>query len=407
MKKLLQFSGLLTWLAAIMYGFSYLIEYKPNIITIIYTVLSIVGVIAIIALIIRLIYGKDWFFNLGKEVVVGNDLIKATERFLGELPLPKKEATANFVGHLIYRFTRLGFIGLALAMIPIWLLYQQNNKIDTQNILITNQNKRLDQQTYLQEAERRSSLVFLFSNIMDAIDKELKEDVGEKEKRDLSPQLVGRVIALSTRLKPYLYLEGDSLISKPLSPERGQLLLSLVESQLDTVTLSKIFRKADFSSSDLESANLQDSYLKGIKLWNTDLTNSNLIGANLEDARLSSSDLSSSNLSNANLLKADMQYTKLLHVKFNNTNLQNAILAFADLYRALFQNADLQGAYLIEANLAYTLFDKTKMDSTIVDSNFFQKIQNILSFSKDSIESNYQLDSIYKFKNYTYYLKKQ
>ena len=44
-------------------------------------------------------------------------------------------------------------------------LYQQNQKFDLQNNLITNQNTRLDQQTYLQEAERRGSLVFLFSKI--------------------------------------------------------------------------------------------------------------------------------------------------------------------------------------------------------------------------------------------------
>ena len=42
------------------------------------------------------------------------------------------------------------------------------------NVLLQDQNKKVEQQTYLLEADRRSSLVHLFSNVMDAVDKELK-----------------------------------------------------------------------------------------------------------------------------------------------------------------------------------------------------------------------------------------
>jgi len=142
-----------------------------------------------------------------------------------------------------------GFFELQLGQIDTQNLYIQkqiaqadiqNKLVQQQNIKIEHQNKRLDQQTNLQEAERRSSLVFLFSNIMDAIDSELKDSLNKKD--TLSKQLIGRIIALSTRLSPYRYLtEGDTLISHPLSPERGQLLVNLVESDLDSNTYKKIW----------------------------------------------------------------------------------------------------------------------------------------------------------------------
>ncbi len=442
MKKLLQFSGLLTWLAAIIYGFSYLIEYKPNVITIIYTVLSIVGVIAIIVLIIRLLYGKSWFFNLGKEVIVGNDLIKATESFLGELPLPKKEATANFVGHLVYRFTRLGFIGLALAMIPIWLLYQQNtlllqqneridsqnNLIESQNSLFTEQNKRLEQQTYLQEAERRGSLVFLFSNVMDAIDKELKDDIGKKGVRDLSSQLIGRIIALSRRLKPYRYLENDSLITSPLSAERGQLLVSLVESHLNNNSYLRIFQKSDFTFSDLEGVSLNESKLmkvnlRGANLKDVKLMKADLRGANLRDAKLMKADLQEANLKGAKLMKADLRGANLKSANFAEANLRAANVTFdyedkwhqEDLifFHSNFDHSSMRDYYMIHKfvktpfkyplkGLAFTNLQKSnlthsKIEGLRVSSDFFQRIQK---FGSDSIigtkyiNDNFYMDSI-------------
>lgn len=341
MKKILQFTGLLTWLIISTYGFFYLINHKP----IIVNILAVFGTIAMIVLFVRLIYGNNWFSNIGKEVVLGNDLIKATERFLGQLPMPKKEVTANFIGHLVYRFTRLGFIGFALALIPIWLLYQQNtlllqqnDRIDSQNILMENQNsllseqnKRLEQQTYLQEAERRGALVFLFSNVMDAIDDELKEDFGKKGVRDLSSQLIGRIIALSRRLKPYKYLEDDNLQDFPLSSERGQLLISLIESRLDSISYLSIFQKSDFRFSDLREVNLSEGKLMRI----------NLRGANLKDAILTNTDLREANLRDANLIKSNLQGANLMQ-----TNLVKADLRGANLINANLTKANLRGANL-------------------------------------------------------------
>jgi len=292
--------------------------------------------------------------------------------------------TSSINSYIVRAFT--GLFATAFALLGTIVLMNQNERIDTQNELIKKQNTRLDQQTYLQEAERRSSLVFLFSNIMDAIDQELKTDVGIKGKPDLSPQLTGRIIALSTRLKPYNYMDGDTLIDKPLSPERGQLLVSLIGSELDSVSLIQIFERADFSYADLERANLSGAMMNGINL-----EKANLKRAILHDAKMKNSNLSKAELQNAELLRASLQNAILKKTNFNKahlgyikrvedflvngvnispmndktSNIKGANLSNADLSGADFSNASLFNAILknIEFNKE-TTFKNSKMWNT-------------------------------------------
>ena len=353
MSRILQLIGLITCLLGLFYGGQWLFTHFSTVV--IYT-LATIGGLSILYLIVRLFYGQQWMMGLGKQFLIGSDLIKATEAFLSELPTPSKAATAALIGHLVYRFTRLGLVGLALAGIPIWLLFNQNQLINKQNEFIATQTKRLDQQTHLQEAERRSALVFLFSNIMDAVYQELREDVEVKGKRDLTPQLIGRIIALSTRLKPYRYLQGDTLTSESLSPERGQLLVSLVESQLDSITMDQIYQKADFRDADLGGANLTRAYLRGTNLTRAYLTRAyllyaNLRGANLRGANLIEANLIEANLTGANLTGANLIGAYLIGANLTGSNLREANLREADLREADLFEVDLRIAYLIGANL--------------------------------------------------------
>ena len=129
----------------------------------------------------------------------------------------------------------------------------QNTRIDSQinlmsyqNVLLDTQNYRINLQNNLIEAERRGSLVILMSNIMDQMNEEINEQKKGLSKDSLavldslgyrlSDPLIGRIAALSQGFLPYRYLEGDTLIETPTSPERGQLLLSLVKSNLDSVS---------------------------------------------------------------------------------------------------------------------------------------------------------------------------
>ena len=304
----------------------------------------------------------------------------------------------------IFQMLFVGFGGLLGTM----LLYNQNKLLVQQNQLLQSQNYRLDQQTYLQEADRRSSLIFLMGNLLDAMDQELKSDVGQPGVRDLSPQIIGRVVALSKSLRPYRYLQGDSLVAHEISPERGQLLISIVNSQIDNSSLLRIFQFADFSFADLQDAVLSGEFLSGINL-----NHSNLIGATLDETDLSRADLSGANLydavfARANLREARFRQSNLTNAYFESADLSQANfygatmrgsnLAGAKLQRTHFTNADLSGSNLFGATLQRTGFDQAILDSTVVGE--YEWIARLPATGQDSIRglnyltTHYKVDSV-------------
>ena len=148
-------------------------------------------------------------------------------------------------------------------------LENQNQLFGLQNTLLDSQNYRLGLQNNLIEADRRGALVVLMSNIMDQLDREIREQKLEDQAKydsigyKLSDPLIGRIAALSQGFLPYRYLEGDTLTEREVSPERGQLLLSLVNSNLDSVTNDKIYQAAKFEYSYLQGADLFGANLFG------------------------------------------------------------------------------------------------------------------------------------------------
>jgi len=305
---------------------------------------------------------------------------------------------------LIFQMLFVGFGGMLGTM----LLYNQNKLLTQQNMLLQNQNYRLDQQTYLQEAERRSSLIFLMGNLLDAIDDDLKEDIGQPGVRDLSPQIIGRVVALSKSLRPYRYLESDSLVARELSPERGHLLISLVNSQIDNGSLRRIFQYSDFSFADLKDVVLSGEFLSGINLSHADLRGATLDETDLSRADLSGADLSDAILARANLQEARFRQTLLTNAYFESADLsqanfygakmRSANLSGSKLQRTHFTNADLSEANLMGATILRTGFDQTILDSTVVDS--MDWLSNLPVVGQDSVRGlnyliyNYKVDSI-------------
>lgn len=341
------------------------------------------------------------------------------ERLRDDVPIFVQMRFMANINNIIMRFF-IGAFAAAFALLGTIALMNQNKKIETQTNLLEVQTKRLDQQTYLQEAERRSSLVFLFSNIMDAINSELKEDIGEKGKRDLSPQLMGRINALSTRLKPYRYLDGDNLTKKPLSPERGQLLVSLLGSELDIITYKKIYQRLNLNSADLKGAVLSDANLRSADLLladlrsadlrSADLSGADLRGANLSEANLSGADLSEAillvaNLSEANLSGADLSGTDLRNADLIGVDLRSANLSDADL-----SGADLSGANLIGANLRIVDLSEARLNEVECDSlNISWLFSNTLISKKYwyEVEEYPSMDNLDTNSEYVYRLKER
>lgn len=215
---------------------------------------------------------------------------------------------------------------------------KQISLMDYQNTLLDNQNYRLNLQNNLIEAERRGALVILMGNILDQIDAEIQSEKEDKLKKglkinldtikyNLSDPLIGRIVGLSQGFLPYRYLEGDTLTPRAVSPERGQLLLALINSGLNSVTLEKIYESAKFEFAYFNDANLKGAFLKEINLNGADLRNANLAEANLWGAYLM----------DANLSRATLE----------GTDLRGAILTNANLGGALLLRTDLSFAYLL------------------------------------------------------------
>ena len=433
MKRFFQYFGFVAFISLLVYGASYIYEQFPKIVT---TVFMTIGVATVLVLIVRLVLGRAWIAKIGTEFFIGNDLIKALENFLTDLPNPKKETTANLVGHIIYRFTRLGLVGLVIAIIPAWLLYQQNQlfvhqnerideqtemiktqtgllrsqdekfgkqnemveaqtgllrsqdeKFGTQNELMTFQNDRIAEQTglfrvqnslvdtqnyrlnlqnNLIEAERRSSLVFLMSNVLDKVDDEIREqrkevqdslgNVPDSIKFSLSTPLVGRIVALSRAFKPYRLLEADTLSGQLVSPERGQLFIALMENRLDSATQNTLVTKGEFTFAlveelDLERANFSEAFFDEANLRHSNCTRANLRKANFGETDLYGAIFVRTNLQEAWLLSSDLRTAKFTFADLRGADLRLADLSFANLQGSDLRGSKLQGAKLDGAKL--------------------------------------------------------
>lgn len=242
-----------------------------------------------------------------------------------------------------------------------------------QNKLFENQNKRIEQQTHLIEADRRSAQIFIMGEVLSDLNRELEDSTNTNRK--LTKTLAGRIIGLSKAMKPYYYLEADSLVTKPLSPERGQFLLALLQSDIDEETLGRnIFQKSDFSYSDMRKSILYDFennkefFLRAIKL------------------------------SNANFTDAMLQFVDLRNSTLNNTIFRGVVLSHADLKYSRVFNADFSNA-----SIWYTDFRDTKGFGQIksLDSAKVSRY-DWLSYVRDSLKiegaekiyNDYRVDSV-------------
>src|SRR6185369_8634547 len=136
---------------------------------------------------------------------------------------------------------------------------------------------------------------------------QMHDELSHNPKRMLSDELIARIASLSYSFTPYSYVEGDSISSKKLSPERGQLLLIIAGMKIDSVSLEKLMHQSVFSFANLRNADLQSAYLKGVNLQGAELRGANLEGINLNEANLRLADLWGVNLKRASLMSADLQ----------------------------------------------------------------------------------------------------
>jgi len=203
---------------------------------------------------------------------------------------------------------------------------------------------------------------------MDKIDNELNDDYKKYGIRNLSPQLIGRISSLSRSLKPYRYLKREELTKAQLSPERGQLLLSLLTSELDTLTLKSIFKNSNFSFSELTGVTFENTYMKNINLSNSTLENSNFYNAQLQK----------SNLESINFIN-----TNFWHANLNNANLKNSSINNSTIRISDFSDAEIS--------------DTSIMNNQFINDNFKPKYLNSNTFKlKKTNDKTFDLKTICK-----------
>jgi uncharacterized protein YjbI with pentapeptide repeats len=321
--------------------------------------------------------------NVISGALIGKPLKSSVSKFVDELYESKfeKETLKDVIYATLHRMTKVGLVTLLLAISPLILAMLQTYYLKKQNDKLDDQNRRIEQQTFLQEAERRSSLVFLFDNVLDKLDEELKEN---DLHRKLTPQLVGRIVSLSKALKPYRYLDGDTLTKELSSPERGQLLISLLTSKLHISTYEQIFASADFSYSTIEGVNLDGAMLRNANLAHSTLENITMVGA----------DLSFTNFSEATLIniRAYQNGNPPKGAKFNFTNFHKTSIVNSDLSASVFEHSNFSQSNIEKTYILDALFKETEFLNTHFDSIFFRGATFLSTKFKQNKDKSLSLD---------------
>ena len=223
--------------------------------------------------------------------------------------------------------------------------------------LIQEQQKRITEQAEMIEYLRQSGLGSLLSDML----KKVEDELAQNQHRQLGEGTIDQIKALSYTFKPYKYVDGDSLMKRKVSPERGQLLLMLSGMNMDSVSFNSILRTVSFAGADLREADLKLAHLRGVDLsgadlQGADLSEADLEGANLKAANLWGANLQQAHLHGANVMRSDLRWANLngadLHqAELHESDLTSAQLRKVDLHGAVLQWADFTSAFLNESDL--------------------------------------------------------
>ncbi|UZO81079.1 pentapeptide repeat-containing protein [Aquimarina sp. ERC-38] len=325
-----------------------------------------------------------WLLRKSSTPLLGVKLKDSIQKAIQEYKVKKSvsvDTVSEVSSNVIWRITRIGIFSIILAIIPSLILITQTWLVMNQNELVSNQNQLI-------AAERKSSLVFVMDNLLSDLSDELKYKPTD---RNISPVLESRFAGLSRAMKPYAdeNNEEQGLISN----EKGQLLYSLVQSNLGKQSLADILNNSDFDYTYFKDVYVgRGAYLKYAKLNHAVFSGAQLAAANLEGSELKEARLHKVNLSDANLKKADFSRAVL-----TNAELMSADLTFANLSGADLTNADLSESILWKSNLMHANLTNVKLDNAIVDRKDWLRV---LSDSLE-VKGADRLIDLYKVKKQT------
>lgn len=328
-----------------------------------------------------------------KEIVAGLvDYVSTPEGVRNPTPEERRRAAIVNLGlwwarrgsTQFYAWLVVTILGGLIGSATLLLLYEQNEKLDTQNSLLTDQNKKItDQNTQIRlqtqanianaillEGTRRAALSQrmndLFREIGDEVDAKLSSDTAlcsgpadygcyeELEtptvsesistKYRLSQRLFRKVQAFANESTPYhVAISANDRIDMnipleqqfnfvELSPERGLLLQTIALNAVDPwrINLSRAnLSRANLIEPILEGANMEAVYLRSAYIFRAKLQNAHLQNSDFSDAEVVVGDLSFANLT--------------------GTNFTNSVLIAPNLEKTNFSNAVFTGASITDA----------------------------------------------------------
>jgi uncharacterized protein YjbI with pentapeptide repeats len=276
--------------------------------------------------------------------------------------ISKNKGFQNFNYELAFRVVTV-VITTLIAVITVFIAVKANRLLEIQN-------KRIEQQTYLAESERISSLFFELTSIYNKIDQEynIARTNGINEKNIiLSNQLTGRIVSISQALKPYRFLNLDGeLCMVPLSPEKGQLLTTLLKAKVD---INQFSDEADFSYTDLSSKNLSHEVFDLLDLG----------FSNFDNSVFFKSEFRRTDLSNTS-----MYNTKMNETKFHGVFLNDATISTSEFFEAEFLDITSNKTTFTRSKFIGAKFHYSRIDSVV----FFDCDLSLVDFLSSSISNS-------------------
>lgn len=296
--------------------------------------------------------------------------------------------------------SRIALILIALLLVVVGLQYLEIKSNDHEH---TVNNDEVEELKALIEFEKQMRLSPLVDQLIATLNQ-----LEDNESNQIDSESLAKLKALDNYFTPFEYKENSTLLEQKVSPERGYLLLSVLNSDFDSTSLAKIIREISFEGSslrnadlsgydlrninldgsDLQGADLSHTLLKGASLQGADFTKANLSNACLDSCILNRSNAHQSILTGASLIGSQidgcswsfaiLDSAVISGAIIRNTNLEGAILSYANLDSALLYYDTLTGANLNQTiftvkRISRTLIDNVEVDSTKVNTFWMEK----------------------------------
>jgi len=252
-------------------------------------------------------------------------------------------------------FTKVGVFLSAIFIAAIILgafFFIQNQHFKQQIASLEYKTSQQSRDLEIVKEHQKMSLLF---GLLEKIDSSRKDGVAA----NLSDDLINTITTLSYSFKNHREFDRDSKEGKSLSFERGQLLLALVATKMDSISWRKIKENVSFWGADLSHANLEGKDLSGIDLRKANLQQANLQGINLNN----------SNLNGANLARCNLDNSKLFQAIFHNSNLNWAKINNAEMSFSKLDSSNLSSATIIKSNLSHSTMYKTNFNYALLNQS--------------------------------------